>query len=355
MAKHRIAVLFGGKSKDHSVSLKSAHCVLSSLSKTKYEVIPLGITKSGRWLYYPGSFDAIPDGTWETDADCCPAVLSPDPVQHGIIKFLGDGGFSLQRIDVIISVLHGKFGEGGRIQSLCKLSQIPFVGSGPEASSSGLDKILTHMLLDRAGIDTIPYHSFERDDIQKIDSAIENMESHLPYPVYVKAASCSSSIGASVAFNRTELISALKIAFSHHHKALVEKAVVGRDVSCIVYEDEQKAQVSVIGEIVSGNNIFEKGKNYVLKTGALAFPADLTNEQNEYIRTAAIRAFRILGCSGFARVDFTVQEKTIFCSKIAAMPGFSREGILSQLMFASGFEYEQMLDMLIVNAFDCRG
>ena len=124
MAKLKIAVLFGGASKDHDVSLKSAYSVLNGLSPSKYEIIPIGITKAGRWLYYPGSYEAVADGSWESDPDCCPAIISPDYVHHGIMKFFGNDDVSGQRVDVVFSLLHGKYGESGRIQSLCKLAGI---------------------------------------------------------------------------------------------------------------------------------------------------------------------------------------------------------------------------------------
>lgn len=352
MAKIKIAVLFGGASKDHSVSLKSAYSVLNGLSASKYEIIPIGITKAGRWLYYPGSFEAIPDGSWESDPDCCPAILSPDSVQHGIMKFIGGDDISGQRIDLVFSVLHGKYGESGRIQSLCKLAGITFLGSGAEASCDCLDKMQNKLALNKAGIDTVKYYYFERNEMRNLEKNIEKMEALLPYPVYVKAASCSSSIGANIAFNRDELISALKIAFSHHHKAIAEETLSGREVSCAVYECCGKVLTTGVCEIVRNQSAIDENCNFIAKTGTLQIPADITPEQEKQIQYFSQKAFHVMDCSGFARVDFTLCGDRICCGKIATMPGFTEEAAFFKLMERAGFSYEDMLDMLVETALD---
>lgn len=349
MAKIKIAVLFGGASKDHDVSLKSAYSVLNGLSPSKYEIIPIGITKAGRWLYYPGSFEAVADGSWESDPDCCPAVLSPDSVQHGIIKFFGSDNVSGQRIDVVFSLLHGKYGESGRVQSLCKLAGIPFLGSGPEAANSCLDKMQSRLSLNKANIDTVKYYYFDRCESANLEKNVEKMEKILSYPVYVKAASCSSAIGANIAFDREELINGLKIAFSHHHKAIAEETVNGREVSCAVYENEGKIMTTGVCETVRNQSAIDDNCNFIAKTGTVKCPADITAEQEEKIRYTAQKAFQVMNCSGYARIDFTLCEDDIYCCKISTMPGFTKEALFPVLMEQDGFDYEEMLDMLIEN------
>lgn len=352
MAKIKIAVLFGGMSKDHSVSLQSAYSVLNTLSRGKYEVTPIGITRSGRWLYFPGSYEEIPDGSWENNPDCCSAVISPDAIHHGILKYLENDEISLQRVDLIFSVMHGKFGECGRIQSLCKLAGIPFLGSNPEASAACLDRIQTHLLLDKAEIRTSDYYYFERNSISELEDEIEKMEKNLPYPLFVKAASCSSSIGANVANNREELIAALKIAFSHHHKAIAEQSIKGRDIFCIVYENEGKVNASVLGEAVVNNSVVDSTNNYISRSSSLVIPAAIEEKLTDKIRKTAIKAFNVLGCSGFARVDMNVCGDEVYCAKVATMSGFTEECVLARLMEKSGFSFDEMLDILISNACD---
>lgn len=354
MAKIKVAVLFGGQTKDHAVSLRSAYSVIKTLSEGNYEVIPIGITRAGRWLYYPGNYDSITDGSWENDSDCCPAVISPDAVHHGVIKLIDGDSLSLQRIDVIFSLLHGKFGECGRIQSLCKLAGIPFLGSNPESSNTALDKAMTHLVLDEAGIKTINYFCVERSDMPDIDSIIQQHKNSIHYPMFVKASSCSSSIGLNIAFDQNELKSALKMAFSHHHKAVVEDALSGRNICCCVYENEGLVTVTGIGEIVKLNSAIDDLNNYISKTSSFECPADIPELLVKEIQNTAIRAFRVMNCQGFAVIDFLLNEDNYYCTNVATVPGFTEESIISRLMAADGISYSEMLNIMLNNALESK-
>ena len=354
MAKIKVAVLFGGQSKDYSVSLQSAYSVITTLAKENYEVIPIGITRAGRWLYYPGNYESIPDGSWVNDSDCCPAIISPDAVHHGIIKFIDGDGLALQRIDVIFSLLHGKFGECGRIQSLCKLAGIPFLGSNPESSSATLDKATTHMMLDEAGIKTVKYFCVERSDMPDIDAIIEEQSDKINYPFLVKASSCSSSIGYNIAFDQNELKSALKIAFSHHHKAIVEEALTGRNLSCCVYENEGLVTVSCVGENVCLNSTIDDLSQYIADTANFVCPADISPEMTEKIRDRAKRAFRVMDCQGFAIIDFLICNSELYCTHVASVPGFTEESVMNRLMHADGISYSDMLSIMLNNALESK-
>lgn len=354
MAKIKVAVLFGGQTKDHAVSLRSAYSVIKTLSEGNYEVIPIGITRAGRWLYYPGNYDSITDGSWENDSDCCPAVISPDAVHHGVIKLIDGDSLALQRIDVIFSLLHGKFGECGRIQSLCKIAGIPFLGSNPESSNTALDKAMTHLVLDEAGIKTINYFCVERSDMPDIDSIIQQHKNSIHYPMFVKASSCSSSIGLNIAFDQNELKSALKMAFSHHHKAVVEDALSGRNICCCVYENEGLVTVTGIGEIVKLNSAIDDLNNYISKTSSFECPADIPELLVNEIQNTAIRAFRVMNCQGFAVIDFLLNEDNYYCTNVATVPGFTEESIISRLMAADGISYSEMLNIMLNNALESK-
>lgn len=354
MAKIKIAVLFGGQSKDYSVSLKSAYSVITALSGGNYEIVPIGITRVGRWLYYPGDCAAIADGTWENDSDCCPAVISPDAVHHGIIKLIGGNNMALNRIDVIFSVLHGKYGECGRIQSLCKLAGIPFLGSNPESSAAALDKALMHLLLDEAGISTLKYFCVDRADMPEIENIIAEKEKELTYPFRVKAASCSSSIGQNIAFDRAELKSALKIAFSHHHKAVVESIDIGRNLCCCVYENEGLPEPTRVGELVPLESAIDDMSNYIDKTSDFVCPADISEETEKEIQKTALRAFRCMNCQGFALIDFLLSQDKLYCTNVSSVPGFSAASAAAKLMAANGTDFKSMLEIMLDNALESK-
>lgn len=351
MAKIRVAVLFGGASKDYDVSLQSAYSVLKSLDKSKYEAVPIGITKAGRWLYYPSSYDAIPDGSWENDSDCCCAVLSPDRLNGGLIKVLSDGEFSTTKIDCVFSLIHGKYGECGRIQGLCKLANIAFVGSEPEAANACVDKALTHLILDKAGIKTARFHIIDRSLSSNHEEMLSEIESRFQYPVYVKAASCSSSIGTNFARNREELLAGLKIAFSHHKKALIEEQLVGKNLECAVFGNSYSLETSQVGEIVPDA---DSASDYIISSSQLVIPAQISESSAKSVKETALNAFKALGCKGLARVDFVLTANGIFCIKVCNIPGFCEENIFPSLMKASGYEYGDVLDMMITLAIEAR-
>ena len=339
MAKKRIAVLFGGSSKDHKVSLRSAFSVLNGLRKTtSYDIIPVGITKAGRWLYFPGDYSAILDGSWESDPDCCSAVLSPDPLHGGLIKLMEDGTHSLQRIDTIFSVLHGKYGECGQIQALCKLSGIGYVGSGFEAANACSDKMLTHLILNKAGIKTAKYYYLERVNIDAVEERFSEIEKSVGYPMFVKAAVSSRThgIASPSVENREDLKAAIKLAFSHHHKILIEELIVGRELECLVWGSVYSLNVSKIAE---ADENFE-----------LIIPANIDDSITAQIEKSAKTAFLSLGCTNFARMSFKLVNGELFCCRVSNMPGFTEEDIMARLMDESGYEYIEMLEMMLDSA-----
>ncbi|MCL1832292.1 MAG: ATP-grasp domain-containing protein [Oscillospiraceae bacterium] len=341
MARKRVAVLFGGVSKDHKVSLMSAYSVLNGLNKSLYDVIPIGITTAGRWLYFPGDYSLIPSGKWEEDPDCCSAVLSPDPLHGGIIKIMSgtEGGesCSLQRIDVIFPVLNGKYGECGQIQALCKLSSISYVGSGFTAANACSDKVLTHLILNRAGIKTAKFYELERVNIDAVEGQFAEIENQINYPMYVKAAVTSRSVGANFANNRDELKAAIKLAFSHHHKILVEEAIKGKELECLVWGSVYALNVSKIAETADN---FE-----------LVVPAQIDSATSARIAEISKTAFLSLGCTDFARMTFKLSDAgELYCCKVSNMPGFTENDIMARLMQESGYEYAEMLDMLLESA-----
>jgi D-alanine--D-alanine ligase len=335
MAKKRVAVLFGGASQDYTASLQSAYSVLCALSKEKYDIIPIGITRAGRWLFFPGDVGEIPSGAWEQNSDNCSAVISPDPHHGGIIKVLDDGNFAQQRIDVIFPVMHGKYGECGRIQALCRLSGVPFAGSGFEAANACSDRMLTYLLLERAGIKVPKYFYLERAWLDDIDSLFPLIEAELDYPMYIKAASCSHSIGANIAENREELRHSIKLAATHHHKVLVEQCLQGRELECAVTGGTYSLKASAVGEIKNTRSTSE----FVI--------AKLAKTKQKEIRETSKAAFVALGCRSYARFSFTLTGDGAYLRKASAMPGFTEVSVFPALMKESGVGYAELLDEII--------
>ena len=348
MAKIRVAVLFGGATKDHKLSLQSAFSVLNGLSKEKYDITPIGITKKGRWLYFPGDYEEIRDGSWENNSDCCSAIISPDPIHAGIITIMSDGDTAIKRIDVVLSALHGKYGEGGRIQSLLKLARIPYTDCNPDTASRCMDKLMTHSLLSEAGIAVPDYISLSRSELNSIDEQIKEIEKSFTYPVYVSASSCSSTIGANVAHNAEELKAAAKIAFSHHHTAVVEEFLSGRSLFCIASGGAYSVEISSIGETVKT----PCDNKYAVYTADFIPNAKLSPEEEKEIKEVAKKAFKALNFKGYAKMCFCLTDGRILLRRISAIPGFSPESSMPILMGESGYSYREMLDKFITQAIE---
>ena len=344
MAKKRIAVLFGGASQDYAASLQSAYSVLCALSREKYDVIPIGITRAGRWLFFPGDLNEIPSGTWEQNSDCCSAVISPDPHHGGIIKVLAEGNFAHQRIDAVFPVLHGNYGESGRIQALCRLAGIPVIGNGFEAANACNDLILTYLLLDRAGVKVPKYFYIERAWLDTIDKYLPLIEEELKYPLFVKASSCSESIGANVAENREELLKSIKLAASHHHKVLIRECFYGREIECAVIGGSYSLSTSIVGEIKASSRkeryeFFEKSSELI--------PAKLKKSLLYEITETAKTAFTALGCKCFAKFSFILTNDGLYLKKAVALPGLTEVSVFPRLMKESGIGYGELLDNII--------
>lgn len=353
MAKIKVAVLFGGASKDHSASLQSAYWTLKSLPEEKYTPIPIGITQKGRWLYFPGSVENIITGEWENDADCCSAFISPDPMHGGIVKFIGNNEVAIQKTDVIISLIHGKYGECGRIQSLCKLSGIPYIGSKPDSAVACTDKMLTHLILDNSGFKTCNYFCLDRSSLPDIDSKLRMYLDRFGFPLYVKPASCTPSIGASKVYNIEELKAALKIAFSHHHKAIIEEEIVGRELECGVYQFGNECFATAVGEIVPDK--CTDNLNFTERTSKIVIPAEISKNTEISIKMLALKAFQALACRSFAKINFTLSGDTIYCNKISNIPGLAPMNMFPMLInVTNGYSYADMLEMLITQAVENR-
>lgn len=346
MAKLKVAVLFGGVSSEHEISLISAYSVLTNMPKDMYDIICIGITKKGHWMYYPGEYENIKDGTWENDPDCCTAIISPDRIHNGIIV-IGNDEFYLRKIDVVFPVLHGANGEDGSVQGLCQLAGLPCVGCDMTSSAICMDKSITHTVLDAAGIRTAKYVTLSRHSLDSLENACETLEEKLGYPIYVKPSSAGSSVGVSRAENREELKDGLKKAFSHGDKVVAEQEIIGKEVECAVLGNVKNIQASVPGQITPAEGFYDYDAKYKNGTSVLDIPAKISEEEMRELREIAKKAYLACGCGGMARVDFFVTENGIVLNEINTIPGFTPISMYPKLMENMGITYPALLDRLI--------
>ena len=346
MAKIKVAVLFGGVSNEHEISLISATNIINAIPDDKYEVIPIGITKKGRWLFYPGDINLIASGNWDANPDCVPAVIVPDPIYKGIIKFV-DGTYSVAKVDVILPALHGQHGEDGTIQGLLELSGIPYVGCDCLSSADCMDKTITHTILEANGVNMAKWRMVLRNELNRLDEICENIAADLDYPLFVKPANSGSSVGVNKADSFDELKDAIKIAFSHDTKVIVEEFIMGRELECAVFGNDNPF-VSEVGEIISCNEFYDYEAKYILGTSDISIPAKIDSSASAEIRNTAIKAFVTMGCSGLSRIDFFLKDDgTIILNEINTLPGFTPISMYPKLMENLGISQSELLDRLI--------
>ncbi len=379
MTKLRVGILFGGRSGEHEVSLLSAASVLNAIDKDKYEVVPIGITKDGRWLTAEHAEDLLtgklvlePRSLRAGDPETTPSaavlargeavVVPPEPVHRhsGLVPFQTDAGL-LRRasdrainVDVIFPVLHGTFGEDGTIQGLLELADIPYVGAGVLGSAAGMDKDIMKSLFIAAGIPIVKHVTILRSAWEKDPKKVQKLvESKLTYPVFVKPANLGSSVGISKAHNRKELGPAIEDAAKFDRKIVIEQGVGGkkekaREIECSVLGNDEPA-ASVPGEIVPGKEFYDYAAKYVDEGSQLIIPAKLTKAETKRVQDLAVAAFQAVDCSGLARVDFLMDPKTrkIFLNEINTMPGFTAISMYPKLWAASGLAYADLIDRLI--------
>lgn len=342
----KLGILFGGQSDEHEVSLMSATSVMKNLDKRKYDIVPIGITKTGHWYLYKGNIDELQKGDWVNNS--YKAILPPDPSYKGLLYF-EDGEMKLIHLDVVFPVLHGPRGEDGTIQGILELANIPYVGAGVTASATGMDKVFTKDLLEHAGLPIAPYRTFTKKRwYGHGEEVTEEIESNIGYPNFVKPANLGSSVGISKTHDRRELAEAINLAARYDRKLIVEKAINSKDVECSVLGNENPI-ASTVGEIISTREFYDYQAKYHDTTTRLLIPADIPEEKIEEIRGLAVEAYKAIDCQGMARVDFFYEEDTgrIYVNELNTIPGFTDMSMYPKLWEASGLSYEKLLDELI--------
>ena len=348
MKKLSVCILFGGRSPEHEVSLRSAEAVLNNLDKEKYNIFPVGITKEGDWILYGGKdYSRLPAGTWQDCPENRRATISPVRGQ-GMLSFEGDCVVR-ERIDVVFPVLHGENGEDGTVQGLLQLAGIPYVGPHVAASAVAMDKTLTKLVVDNAGVPQAAWQLVRREELENhMENTLDSLENRFRYPMFVKPSGTGSSVGVSKAADRDQLRSALRFAGKYDRKILVEEFIHGREIEVAVMGNDS-AVASICGEIDSGVEFYDYDAKYVTDTSTAYVPARIPEDVAEQVRDAAVKVYSAIGCQGLSRVDFfvTFEENRVVFNEINTLPGFTSISMYPKLFAASGIPYSQLLDELL--------
>jgi D-alanine-D-alanine ligase len=352
VARIRVAVVYGGRSSEHGISVVSAGSVIAALDPERYEVVPIGINRDGAWLLTSGDAESmkITGRTVPAVTDGTAVVLPADPTAKGIVTVEPRSGVqALETVDVVFPVLHGRFGEDGTIQGLFEMAGVPYVGPGVFASAAAMDKEYTKKLLAAEGLDVGRYVVVRDRRTVGPDEL-----SHLGLPMFVKPARAGSSVGITKVTEWAQLPDALATAFEHDSKVLIEAAVAGREVECGVLESANGTpEASVPAEIrlIGTHDWYDFEAKYLDDACEFDVPAKLSPQLTERVRESACRAFVALDCAGLCRVDFFLtSDDQVVVNEVNTMPGFTPISMFPRMWAASGVDYPELVDRLIAAA-----
>ncbi len=345
--KLRIGVIFGGRSGEHEVSLVSAASVIAALDPTRYDVVPIGISREGRWVSSGRAMELLRDRRLlDQEPEC---VLVPEPNRQGLLVVSAPGE-SATPLDVVFPLVHGTYGEDGILQGLLELADIPYVGAGVAGSSLGMDKILQKHLFIRAGLKVAKFTWALSSACQASPRrVVASVERELRYPVFVKPSNTGSSVGIGKAHNRHELLDAMNVAAVYDRKVIFEQGVRNaREIECGVLGNDQP-EASAVGEIIPSNEFYDYDAKYVDGKSRAIIPASLPRRVTTLVRSMAIRAFKAIDCTGMARADFFVVRKSnsVYVNELNTIPGFTSISMYPKLWEASGISFPELLNRLI--------
>ena len=346
MSKIRVGILFGGRSAEHEVSLQSAKNIVDAIDREKYEVVLIGIDKSGGWHLEQGS--RFLAGSGELPAPLMRGgenlALVPGKGEEQLV--LPSGHPAPGSLDVVFPVLHGPFGEDGTVQGLLKLANIPFVGASVLGSAVGMDKDVMKRLLRDAGIPIAKFITLQKYSANAV--SFDEARDRLGQPLFIKPANLGSSVGIHKVREREEFDAAVRGAFEYDNKILIEECIVGREIECSVLGNQQPV-ASILGEILPRHEFYSYEAKYLDESGAaLEIPAKLPPALSDRMRELAVKTFSVLCCEGMARVDFFLRNgEEIIVNEINTIPGFTRISMYPKLWEASGLSYGELIDKLI--------
>jgi D-alanine-D-alanine ligase len=346
----RVGILFGGRSGEHEVSLASAASVIRALDPEKYEAVPIGITKDGRWLVGSGAQKLLPEVLKSGER----VSLPPDPTSASLIPISQGSGQPSVKVDVMFPVLHGTFGEDGTVQGLFELAGLPYVGAGVLASSVGMDKDVQKRLFEHAKLPIVPFLSIQRSEWEREQPAVlRAIKKKFRYPIFVKPAAAGSSVGMTRVKAADELPAAMDLAAEFGLKIIVERGVNAREIEVSVLGNDD-VRASIPGEIVPHREFYDYQAKYLEEGTRLVIPAALNKKQVSTFQDYAVRAFRAIDGTGMARCDFFLERRTgkIFINELNTIPGFTSISMYPKLWEASGLPYPKLIDRLIDLAFE---
>jgi len=349
--KIRVGIIFGGRSGEHEVSFCSASSIIKAIDKDKYTVVPIGITKEGRWISPQDSELALKSGKIEGKNT---VILLNDSFSKSLVCIDNnqklDKSSALEKLDVIFPVLHGPYGEDGTVQGLLELANIPYVGAGVAASAISMDKDFMRMVFQQKGLPILKWMTIKRKEWQegkeKILSLVQN---GFEYPLFVKPANLGSSVGITKVHKKEELEKAIDLASSYDRKILIEEGLEEiREIECGVLGNDEP-QASVVGEVRPAGEFYDYDSKYTEEGTQLIIPADLPDGVSQEVQRIALRAFKAVDAAGMARVDFFVSKKEnkIYLNEINTIPGFTSSSMYPRLWEASGISYPELIDRLI--------
>ena len=354
MSKLNVALIFGGKSGEHEVSLISTSSIYKHIDKDKYNVMTIGITKEGRWLYYEGNEENITNGEWVNLANRN-VEINLVPCGNKEVGILFEDG-KLEKIDVLFPVLHGPYGEDGTIQGLFEISQIPYIGCGVLASSVGMDKLICKKVFTEIGLPQVNYTDTNKwQFINDSEGELNKIESKLNYPIFVKPANLGSSVGISKATNRKELLEGINEALRYDSRIVLEQGIDAREIEVAVLGNNE-VKASIAGEIKPAKDFYDYNDKYLDGASTYDIPAQISEEDMNYIREKAIQAFKGIDGKGLSRVDFFKDKNSgeIFINEINTLPGFTNISMYPKMWEATGLEYTKLIDELIKLAIDSK-
>ena len=354
MSKLNVALIFGGKSGEHEVSLMSASSVYKHIDKDKYNVITIGITKEGRWLYCEGNEENIKNGEWINIANKN-VEINLVPCGNKEVGIIFEDG-RVEKIDILFPVLHGPYGEDGKIQGLFEISEIPYVGCGVLSSSVGMDKLICKKVFTELGLPQVNYTDtnkwkFTNDS----ENELNNIESKLNYPIFVKPANLGSSVGISKANNREELLNGINEALKYDSRIVLEQGIDAREIEVAVLGNNE-VRASIAGEIKPAKDFYDYEDKYLDGASTYDIPAKISEEDMNYIREKAIEAFKGIDGKGLSRVDFFKDKNSgeIFINEINTLPGFTNISMYPKMWEYTGLGYTVLIDELIKLAIDSK-
>jgi len=348
----KIGLIFGGRSGEHQISLLSAQGVMGAIDREKYEIVPIGITKEGRWLAAGDPMKALTSGE---AAESNPAVLLAEPSQRGLMR-LEDReqeralkAIEVSQIDVAFPILHGPYGEDGTVQGLLELAGIPYVGAGVLASAVGMDKVIFKDVARAHGLPVPAYLAVKRKEWeQEPEQAVARAEAEIGYPCFVKPANLGSSVGITKVHDRAELYLALAEAARYDRRLLVEAAIDAREIEVSVLGNDEPI-ASVPGEIVPSREFYDYAAKYLDAESELLIPAPIPPETAERVRELAVKAYLAIDCAGMARADFLLDRQTgeVYLNEVNTLPGFTPISMYPKLWEATGISYPELIDRLV--------